>query len=161
MVREDIVRGLEGAMSKGETLEQAMYSFYNAGYNKSEVEEAARALSIHISQRESQIPTKLQLPNPVEKKIVSPENLNIPIKTQNVPVAPKQTLQPVVQVQQKQITEKSEVVQDASAYVQKNKISTRTMMIAILSTMLAILFGALISIFVFRDAIIGFFNASL
>ena len=159
MVREDIVRGLEGAMSKGETLEQAMYSFYNAGYNKSEVEEAARALSIHISQRESQIPTKLQLPNPVEKKIFSPENAN-PIKTQNVPVAPKQTLQSVVQVQQKQITEKSEVVQDASAYVQKNKISTRTMMIAILSTMLAILFGALISIFVFRDAIIGFFNAS-
>ena len=26
MVKEDIVRGLEGAMAKGETLEQAMYS---------------------------------------------------------------------------------------------------------------------------------------
>ena len=44
MVREDIVAGLKQAISKGESLRQAMMSFYKAGYKKEEIEEAARFL---------------------------------------------------------------------------------------------------------------------
>ena len=44
MVNEEIFGGLKLALSKGETLKQAMMSFYNAGYKREEIEEAARAL---------------------------------------------------------------------------------------------------------------------
>ena len=45
MIIEEIVEGLRFAMNKGESLLKAMMSFYNAGYSKLEVEEAARMLS--------------------------------------------------------------------------------------------------------------------
>src|SRR3989344_2136816 len=39
MVREDILGGLKVELSKGHSLQQAMQSFYNAGYSKEEIEE--------------------------------------------------------------------------------------------------------------------------
>lgn len=45
MVKEEIVSGLRQAISKGEPLEKAMMSFYNAGYKKEDIEEAAAAQS--------------------------------------------------------------------------------------------------------------------
>ena len=42
MVKEEIVEGLRLAVSKGEPLDKAMGSFYNAGYVKGDIEEAAR-----------------------------------------------------------------------------------------------------------------------
>lgn len=44
MVKEEIVEGLKYAVAKGESLPKAMMSFYNAGYLKKDVEEAARVL---------------------------------------------------------------------------------------------------------------------
>jgi len=43
-MREDIFGGSKLAVSKGETLQQAMMSFYNAGYKKEDIEEAAKVL---------------------------------------------------------------------------------------------------------------------
>jgi ABC-type bacteriocin/lantibiotic exporter with double-glycine peptidase domain len=45
MIRKDILGGLKLAISNGETLEQAMHSFYNAGYKKQDIEEAARNIN--------------------------------------------------------------------------------------------------------------------
>ena len=45
MVRDDILGGLKLAVSKGESLKQAMMSFYNASYKKEDIEAAARSLS--------------------------------------------------------------------------------------------------------------------
>lgn len=42
MVKEDIIGGLLLAVNKGETLQQAMLSFFNAGYKRGEIEMAAR-----------------------------------------------------------------------------------------------------------------------
>jgi len=42
MVHEEIVGGLISALSRGEPLQKAMMTFYNAGYGKQEIEEAAR-----------------------------------------------------------------------------------------------------------------------
>lgn len=39
-----IVEGLKHAISRGATLQQAMMSFYNAGYTKEEIEESARII---------------------------------------------------------------------------------------------------------------------
>ena len=42
MVRADIVGGLISGMERGYSLKEAMISFYNTGYNKQDIEEAAR-----------------------------------------------------------------------------------------------------------------------
>jgi hypothetical protein len=42
MVNKEILGGIRTAMDKGESLKSAMFSFYNAGYKKEEIEEAAR-----------------------------------------------------------------------------------------------------------------------
>ena len=44
MVRLDILGGLKAAVQKGASLKQAMITFYNAGYLKEEIEEAAKVL---------------------------------------------------------------------------------------------------------------------
>ena len=55
MVREDILAGLKQAVSRGESLRQAMMSFYKAGYRKEEIEEAARFLQNEKIQEETEI----------------------------------------------------------------------------------------------------------
>ena len=44
MASEEILGGLKAALARGESLKQAMMSFYNAGYKKENIEAAARAL---------------------------------------------------------------------------------------------------------------------
>ena len=44
MVNEAIFSGLISALSRGESLKNAMFTFYNAGYGRKEIEEAAREL---------------------------------------------------------------------------------------------------------------------
>ncbi len=66
MTKEEIVEGLRQAVSKGEPLEKALTSFFNAGYSKEDIEEAASVL---------QMPTTYQ-PQPQfqqpQQKIPSP-----------------------------------------------------------------------------------------
>lgn len=45
-MREDILGGLKNAMDRGVSLEQAIKSYLNAGYNEAEVREAAQALNL-------------------------------------------------------------------------------------------------------------------
>ncbi|MCX8159011.1 MAG: hypothetical protein N3D20_01830 [Candidatus Pacearchaeota archaeon] len=45
MVNEEILAGLKNALSRGYSLEKAMLSFINAGYNANEVREAATIIS--------------------------------------------------------------------------------------------------------------------
>jgi hypothetical protein len=42
MINEEIIGGLVSALSRGETLENAMMTFYNAGYTKEEIEDSAK-----------------------------------------------------------------------------------------------------------------------
>jgi hypothetical protein len=44
-MKEEIVGGLKNALAHGSSLEEAMQTFANAGYNPSEIKEAARGLS--------------------------------------------------------------------------------------------------------------------
>ncbi len=52
MVDQEILEGLRFALARGESLQQAMYSFYNAGYERGKIEEAARALVYMGKERE-------------------------------------------------------------------------------------------------------------
>lgn len=185
MIKEDIIRGLEGAMSKGETLDRAMYSFYNAGYNKEDVEAAAHALSIHLSQHDSRVPfdvSKLNIPKPMpapaksieisEKEIPhyepgveikspsqrKPEQLQINLEE----YVPMPTLKPMIQPEQPQVpnffeAQKPRVVQQVSAYGNE-QLGMRRILIIILSVILFVLLGSLASIFIFREALLNFFG---
>ena len=84
MPNQEILGGLRHSLNRGESLEKAMLSFYNAGYKKEEIEEAARFVQsggIPISTKETKlIPVQL---NP-QPKISSygqekPKKLN-PVK---------------------------------------------------------------------------------
>ena len=44
MVREDLIAALRNAIERGETLEEAIESLENAGYNRIDIEEASRQL---------------------------------------------------------------------------------------------------------------------
>jgi hypothetical protein len=48
MVSEEIIGGLISALSRGEPLQQAMMTFYNAGYGKDEIEEAAKIVYTQV-----------------------------------------------------------------------------------------------------------------
>ena len=186
MIKEAIIRGLEGAMSKGETLERAMYSFYNAGYNKEDVEAAAYALSVHLSQHDSLVPVDISqinipAPNPVPKKLVEISEKEIshyepqseiklpapktpsPQKEDVVKIIPKTTLKPMGRETQGEIRktysqQKPKSVQVVSAYEPEEKSTIRTALIVILSIILVVLLSALASIFIFRESLLGFFN---
>lgn len=61
-MKEEIIGGLKNALERGSSLDSAAQSFINAGYNPSDVNEAARALSQGAS---SIITTPQSLPNSV------------------------------------------------------------------------------------------------
>jgi hypothetical protein len=42
MINEEIIGGLVSALSRGESLENAMMTFYNAGYKKDDIEDSAK-----------------------------------------------------------------------------------------------------------------------
>lgn len=52
-MNEEILGGLKSATNRGESLQQAMLTLYNAGYKKDEIEEAAQAFQLYkgISQQ--------------------------------------------------------------------------------------------------------------
>tara|TARA_Y100000296_G_C5168478_1_gene256004 strand:- start:1377 stop:1769 length:393 start_codon:yes stop_codon:yes gene_type:complete len=80
MVNMDILEGLKFAISRGETLQQAMQSFYNAGYDRRDIEESAKALQYKIRQEQIQKP----------KMIKSKDNTKKPIQLSK-PQSPKTT----------------------------------------------------------------------
>jgi hypothetical protein len=66
MAKEELVEGLKVAVSKGEPLETAMMSFYNAGYKKEDIEAAAAAM--------------VQFPAVFQDQFQKPQQKNPPIQ---------------------------------------------------------------------------------
>jgi hypothetical protein len=77
MVKEEILEGLKYALAKGEPLPQAMMSFYNAGYLKKDIEEAARVL---------QAPQLLQTQQPTQPVQQPPQQQAQPGQLPQAPV---------------------------------------------------------------------------
>ncbi len=176
MVREDIVGGLKVALSKGATLQQAMQSFYNAGYNKEEIEDAARYVmtnqqnivpiqQIQPTRPIQQIQQPAQIPSSQIQK--TPQQIQIPVQVLKIPQqiqipAPIQNPQIYAQVQ-----EQPPQIQKVSSYptnlpsdnVIRHKTSpAKIAMLIILFLILFLLIGALISVFIFKDQLIAMFN---
>jgi|SRR3989338_957403 len=52
MVNQDILEGLKHAVARGEPLQKAMMTFFNAGYKKEEIEEAAHIIHMENLKRD-------------------------------------------------------------------------------------------------------------
>lgn len=82
-MREDIVAGLKNAFERGESIEKAVQAFISAGYNKDEVEEAAKSLGFSYSQQgqSTQVP-------PLQQKSQFQPLPKSPSLTQEIPNVP-------------------------------------------------------------------------
>lgn len=149
MARDEIVEGLRMALGRGESLLQAMMSFYNAGYLKKEVEEAAQLLN--QPQLQTQFLTTPQQVQPTSQ----------PLQTKALPVQdvsqygsqtppPQQFQQPNVQAPV------SATLQAVSNYNEKGKHPMSTGLVIFLGIFLLILVSSLIFLLVFRESISAF-----
>ena len=142
MVNVEILEGLKAGLERGQSLKRAMMSFFNAGYSRQEIEEAAKALL--------QVPVKKEiLPQP---EIKIPERKNTFFgkpKIQSQISIPKQPIQ-----NQKLIA--PVVSQNVSNYETKQK--SDKLMIIILVSVLIFLLGILAVVFFFKDEILSFFG---
>ena len=133
MIRQEILQGLRTAMSKKESLQSAMQSFYNAGYKREDIEEAARQLQMEMFQEQSNLQQTDQKPKEVtEKKPVTFKPLETKPKTQ----------------------EKPKPIQKISDYDREDKDTITIILIIIL----IVLLGALVAVFIFKKSIVEFLN---
>lgn len=188
MVREDILGGLRTALVRGQTLRQSMMSFYNAGYVKQEIEEAAKALQAEKNQpvqpQFSQTPgqtapifqrTNLMVEDSGEPKEILSQTAQ-PVQPQTIQKVSAygqttQSTQPI-QVQPQLIQQPIQTIQKVSAYAQPQLIQQPQLVqqpqatkpkgkaiIFILIGLLIILMIGLIAIFFFKDEILAFLGS--
>jgi len=177
MVREDILGGLRTALARGQTLRQAMMSFYNAGYIKEEIEEAAKALQAEINQPvqfQSQTSVEqadiFQRTDSQENQPVQPQPAQQPTQLQTIQKvsAYGQPVQPLQQTIQPQPFQQPQTIQKVSAYgppqqVQQPQLAAKPRgkaIIFILLALLILLIGGLIAVFFFKDELLAFFNSA-
>ncbi|MBI3623940.1 hypothetical protein HY212_07730 [Candidatus Pacearchaeota archaeon] len=153
MVREDILGGLKIALSKGQSLENAMQSFYNAGYKKEEIEDAARALYSSMSQQSYQ-PMQSKTQESMPEKKQSKDEVNMQPSLVKVPQIPITPVSPPP-ISQRQLQSQ----QIVSGYgPPKKRIDFVTILLVII---LLLLLGVLGGVFFFKPQIVAFLNKFL
>ena len=77
-VKEEIAAGLKEAIAKGESLDRAMMSFYNSGYPKQEIEDAALLLRAPQQPQIPPFPKANQPQQPLFKQPTQTQQPQIP-----------------------------------------------------------------------------------
>jgi tetrahydromethanopterin S-methyltransferase subunit A len=149
LTSQEILGGLRSAIERGELLKEAMMTFYRAGYDKNEIEEAARVY-LEMNKDVEKNPLK-KSPEEKEKKgeVKKEEKETIPImpKTQEF-----QTLE-------KKEEKKKKVVQKVSKYDSNKKVLPAGRIVTIvLILILVLLFGILGAVILFKSELVSFFN---
>ena len=139
MPKEEIIEGLRTAVSKGESLEKAMTSFYNAGYKKEDIEAAAAAMAT------VQLPAFVQPTSSLQPQTFPAQQKNLP--PQFTPTQPRPLIPPI-----------SSSVQNVSDYGKKPSRKGLAITI-ILFIMLLLLLGVLAGVILFKDELSKFFNS--
>lgn len=161
MIRDEIVEGLRFAMNKGDSLLKAMMSFYNAGYSKLEVEEAARMLS-QPSLQNIQPQVQIQAPQPPPSQVQGQPKQYVSQYGPPVDLLQSTTM-PIQNISEAPPTPVPESPQRVSSYGNKegNKHPLSTGVMIFLSIILFLLLSALVSLVVFKDVIAKFFGGFL
>jgi len=143
-MNDEIFGGLKSALDRGESLKRAMMTFYNAGYKKEEIEEAARALANTNLIKTAQ-------PQSVQSSINSNQKSTTSQPTQS------NTIQNSINPNSNPVARSNnQIKQKASKYGDDKGDKT---LIFLLAGILVFLFGVLISIFLFKDQLISFFSS--
>jgi len=147
MVNPDIIGGLRSALTRGYSLEEAMLSFFNAGYKQKEIEEASQALQSQMTGASDWSPQPIWTLEE-EEQVKHKTELEYPIKQKPV----------VIKEEFKAAQPKQVVTKGVAAYTNKNtsRITTITIVLVIL---LVVLLGILGLMYLFKDQIIDFFNS--
>ena len=133
MVIEEISAGLKNALERGQSLKSAMMSFYNAGYEKGEIEEAARALAeLKVEPIQQASKTSILTGMPVPEK-----------KPESKPIAQKEI---------------PTTMQKVSNYGGEKRSFRSKIIIITLVFLLFLLVGTLVAIFLFKDQLISLLN---
>ena len=136
-MKKEIVEGLKMALIKGESLQQAMQSFYNAGYSKEEIESAARELQssgLEMSQK----PQDFQQQD--KKKPIA--------FSQKTGAIPSQTPQ------------NNKSMQKVSNYEdEETRKNPRATLIITISILLVLILAALTGIYFFRQEIVNYLTS--
>ncbi len=156
MVNIEILEGIRAGLERGQSLKSAMMSFFNAGYNRTEIEETERA----ASQKPKPEGMKPQAPisHPIKKTFFGKQKAQSELKAPEMQVlkvqvplsVPKQPFQqkPVAPV----------VTQNVSNYEDSSKQKSDKLIIIILVSVLVFLLGILATVFFFKDEIMSLFG---
>jgi len=140
MAIEEIKGGLEWAVRKGEPIKEAMMSFYNAGYDRLEIEKAASELLRTTELVPIDITEKVQPSVQINKnKIINQRRKIIP------QINPSQRINS----------------RPVSQYPTQMSPKKNSFVVVILVVVLLLLFSVLIGAFFFKDSILNFINSSL
>ncbi|HEA46476.1 MAG TPA: hypothetical protein ENH99_01715 [Candidatus Pacearchaeota archaeon] len=148
MAKREIVEGLREAVGRGESLKNAMMSFFNSGYTKKDVEDAAK---------------EAQKPQPIFQPVVQPGMPGQPIQPKPIP----QVQQPSPQIQQPIFQQPQfrplpqfpvQAIQTVSSYGQKQKSASLAIIIMLVFSLL-FLMGLLAAVFFFKGEIIRFLSS--
>ena len=158
-INEEIVGGLKSALERGDSLRKAMMTFYNAGYQKEQIEEAARFLNQNPSAIPSSTQSGISVPevpkpaNTLTKVVVKPSASSLV-----PPIPPQIPYSPTNQMVSNYGEKPAQKTPQAQASKYEGKKSDKTI-ITILVVVLVLLFGILGVIFLFKNEIINFFSS--
>ena len=165
---KEILGGIKEAVERGESLKDVMMTFYQAGYDKGEIENAAREFLNEQNQRLQINMPSSNSTSPVvqsQKKQEQKKNTNKKVKfnyfsTQDKPLeASKPTKSPIKKLPFiGKIS--SQPKQKVSAYgtVKKPKIPKSNALTITLAIILFLLLGVLLVVFVYKGAFVNFIN---
>ncbi len=166
MVNEEILGGLKLALAKGESLKQAMISFYNAGYIKEEIESAARALQTQQVEYAKQIqesPKSAITQKPVQTIKPSKQKSIQRISSYGQEEMSIQSLKKIKQginvaIQKLEEIEVPEKIQKISNYEQQSNNLRGKLITFFLVFTLLFLLGVLAAVFLFKEELMEFFT---
>lgn len=160
---QEILGGLRAAIERGSTLKQAMMSFYQAGYDKSEIEDAARAYmnqqrNEDMQLNPAQIVQKTEIKKEEEKKEdtkkVNQGSQNNIQKIPSAPVGPSGLSQG---------SSMEAIPQKVSSYDMPKKKEVKApksnILTFILIFVLLFLVGVLFAVYMFKEELVQFINS--
>lgn len=113
MINQEVFGGLVSALSRGESLQKAMFSLFNAGYLKKDIEDAAMMLQsqtpVQIAQKQAIIKKQIETGKvPLAKEEVKKVQIPIKVETkkEEAGVKKEELIKPEKKMKYKQIASK-------------------------------------------------------
>jgi hypothetical protein len=113
-MREEIWAGLKNAIERGDDVEKAISSFINAGYNPSEVREAARALTQGVSAMVAEN-------KPLEEDTPKKEQIKPKVENDERPLSASSTALPKITIKNNDLVEGEASVEELKKKLDMDK----------------------------------------